>query len=67
MEYGNYLRITESKCIEETVEIEGDSFTEVSDKVKEYMNKGYTPVIVKRHEHVQGKWIGGATKRTRVE
>lgn len=58
--------ITESKYVEEVINIQGDSFTEVTDKVKEYMDKGYKPIVVKRHEYMQGHWIGGAIKRTRV-
>lgn len=61
------MNIQESKYIEEVIKIEGDSFTEVSDKVKEYMDKGYSPIFVNRHERMQGRWIGGATKRTRIE
>lgn len=61
------MNIQVSKYIQEIVSIEGDSFTEVSDKVKEYMDKGYKPIIVRRHEYIQGSWIGGATKRTRIK
>lgn len=59
--------IQESKYIEEVVKIIGDSYTEVSDEVKKYMDKGYRPVFVNRHDRKEGSWIGGATKRTRIK
>lgn len=56
-----------TKYVEDIVEIEGSSFAEVSDKVKEYMEKGYSPIFVKRNERTKGLWVGGAIKRTKVK
>lgn len=61
------MNIVKNKYIEEIIEIEGDSFIEVSDKVIDYMKMGYSPLLVKRHEYESFRWVGGAIKRTRIE
>jgi len=61
------MKIKKGKYVEEIIEIEGDTFTEVTDKVKEYMEEGYKPIIVQRKKHDEYRWVGGAIKRTKVE